>query len=140
MTDDDFADWMANEFSDAVIRTSEQRKADPLPFALDALEDLFRYESDKEQGFARFQRKLEQFVPWADDAVQCLELVLKDPPPDLGRIVREQAGITIWVDTPEGERVGDDADTEAWLRKTVPRLRQMLEDYVAERMKDAPPS
>jgi hypothetical protein len=92
MPDDDFAAYMAGDFWDDVVRKSAERKADPLPFALDALEDLFRHESDKEAGFRRFQDKMEGFLPWADDAVQCLELVLADPPPHLGDLLRNEAG------------------------------------------------
>ena len=138
--DDDFARYMAEEFPDAVIRRSAERKAEPLAFAMDALEDLFRYEDDKEQGFRRFRQKLEQFVPWADDAVQCLEAVLADPPEDLGRRVREAAGVVVWVQVEGGRRPGGDEANVAWLRETVARLRAMLDEYVAERLGRTPPS
>jgi hypothetical protein len=140
MPDDDFARYMSESFPDVVLRRSAERKADPLPFALDALEDLFGHEDDKEQGFRRFRQKLEQFVPWADDAVQCLELVLADPPEDLGRRVREAAGVVVWVQVPGGERPGDDAANVEWLQSTVGRLRAMLDSYVAERLGRTPPS
>jgi len=69
-----------DDFWDDVQRDSDERLANPLPFALEALEALFRYESDKERGFARWQRKMEQGIWWADDAIQCLEKVLAAPP------------------------------------------------------------
>jgi hypothetical protein len=121
-----------DDFFDDVQRDSERRKADPLPFALEALEDLFAHRDDVEEGFRRFQGKLEAFFWWADDAVQCLELVLADPPPDLGKVVREQAGVVIWL-TDGGLHQADAAQTETWLRETcVPRLRSMFDAYVAE--------
>lgn len=129
----DFAEYMGNEFWDDVVRDSEERLANPLPFALEAIEDLFRHESDKDQGFRRFQMKLESFLWWADDAVQCLEKVLADPPAHLGDLVRHQAGVVIWVPGPTGEVIGDEAAHEAWLRATVARLRAMFDAYVAEK-------
>ena len=140
MPDDDFARYMSESFPDLVLRRSAERKAEPLAFAMDALEDLFGHEDDKEQGFRRFRQKLEQFVPWADDAVQCLELVLADPPEDLGRRVRDAAGVVVWVQVPGGERAGDDAAHVEWLRSTVARLRAILDEYVAGRLGRTPPS
>src|SRR5712691_1607677 len=129
----DFAEYMGNAFWDGGVRESEARLAHPLSFAIEALEDLFRHESDKERGFERFQAKLESFPWWADDAVQSLEKVLADPPPNLGEVVRHQAGVVIWVPGPTGEVIGDDAAHEAWLRTTVRRLRAMFDSYVAEK-------
>ena len=117
------------DFFDEIQRDTARRKADPVPFALEALEDLFAHEDDVEDGFRRFTRKMGEFFWWADDAVQCLELVLADPPPDLGALVRRRAGVVVWV----GGRPADDAETEAWLREAVPRLRSMFDAYVAER-------
>jgi hypothetical protein len=79
------------------------------------------------------REKLESFIWWADDAVQCLERVLADPPPDLGRIVRERAGVEVWVEDGGSERVGDDAAHERWLRETTGRLRAMFDEYVARK-------
>jgi hypothetical protein len=123
----------SGEFFEDIQRDSERRKADPLPFALEALEDLFANRDDVEQGFRRFQAKLEDFFWWADDAVQCLELVLANPPERLGRIVREQAGVVIWL-TDGALHQADEPQTEAWLRdECVPRLRSMFDSYVAEK-------
>lgn len=119
-----------DDFFDQVQRDTEQRKANPLPFALEALEDLFGGRDDLEEGFRRYQSKLEAFFWWADDAVQCLELVLADPPPNLGQLMREQANVVIWI-TDDGIRQADAAEREAWLRDTcVPRLRSMFDTYV----------
>jgi hypothetical protein len=131
-TDDDLARYRASWYTDAALRTSAERKANPLPFALEALEDLFHYADDEEGGFGRFRSKLESGVPWSEDAVECLERVLADPPPDLGRLVREQAGVVVWTEGPHGDTRGDDAAHEAWLRRAVPRLRAMLDRYIAE--------
>src|SRR4051812_2010844 len=98
----DFDPYNDEAFWEDVGRDSEARLAEPLPFALEAIEDLFRHESDKERGFARWQRKLEQSIWWADDAIQCLEKVLAEPPAKLGDLVREH-GINIWVQGSDGE-------------------------------------
>ncbi|MFL6278333.1 MAG: hypothetical protein ACJ74G_24375 [Blastocatellia bacterium] len=129
----DFAEYMGNDFWDEIVRDSEARLANPLPFALEALEDLFGHGDDKEQGFKRFQMKLESFLWWADDAVQCLEKVVADPPPHLGDLVRRQAGVVVWVPGSTGETIGNEAEHEAWLRATVARLRAMFDAYVAEK-------
>ena len=77
-------------------------------------------QDDVEEGFERFERKLREFFWWADDAVQCLEVALADPPADLGALVRK-AGVIVYVDADGGgEHRADDAETEAWLRRTVP--------------------
>jgi hypothetical protein len=135
--EDDFAEYMATQFADDVLQRSAERKANPLPFAMDALGDLFSYVDDKEEGFRRFRRKLEQFFPWADDAIHALERVLADPPDELGDLVRNQAGVRVWVDTPDGPRSGDAAAHEAWMRETVPRMRAMVDAYIAERRSQA---
>jgi hypothetical protein len=119
---------MDEAFFEEVVRESEARLADPLPFAMEALEDLFLHESDKEQGFRRYQSKLESFFWWADDAVRCLEKVLAAPPDNLGALVREHAG-AIWA----GDEIGDDAAHVAWLRATTERLRSQFDAFVAER-------
>ena len=129
----EFAEYMGDEFWDDVVRDSEERLANPLPFALEALEDLFSQESDKERGFQRFQLKLESFLWWADDAVQCLEKVLSDPPAHLGDLLRHQAGVVIWVQGPTSEAIGNEAAHEEWLRATVARLRAMFDAYVHEK-------
>lgn len=121
------------DFFDEIQRDTARRKADPLPFALEALEDLFAHRDDIEDGFGRFAHKMEEFFWWADDAVQCLELVLADPPADLGALVRRRAGVVVWVEDAGGGHPADDAATEAWLRQAVPRLRSMFDAYVAER-------
>jgi len=130
---DDFARYVSDEMWDDVVRESAQRLANPLDFAVEALRELFSQESNKEAGFRSFEEKLESFIWWADDAVQCLERVLADPPPDLGRIVRERAGVEVWVEDGGSERVGDDAAHERWLRETTGRLRAMFDEYVARK-------
>ena len=122
-----------SNFWEDVGRRSEERLADPLTFSLKALRDLFRVADNDEQGLANYQDKLESFFWWADDAIQCLERVMADPPPDLGRLVREQAGVIVWRDGGPA----DDAGTEAWVREIVPQLRRMYDAYVAEH---SPPS
>jgi hypothetical protein len=120
---------MDEDFLESIQRDSEQRKADPLPFALEALADLFGYVDYAEEGFQRFQRKMASFFWWADDAVQCLELVLADPPAELGQKVRD-AGVVIWIEG-GSPHAADAAETEQWLREAcVPRLRSMFDDYV----------
>lgn len=131
-TDDELARYRASWYTDTALRESAERKANPLPFALAALEDLFHWVDRTEEGFGRFQMKLSGGVPWCEDAVECLELVLADPPADLGRLVREQAGVVVWTKGPHGETRGDDAAHEQWLRRAVPRLRAMLDHYIAE--------
>jgi hypothetical protein len=121
-----------DDIFDEIQRDTARRKADPLAFALEALEDLFAHRGDVGGGFQRFQDKMEGFFWWADDAVQCLELVLADPPEDLGRMVREQAHVVVWVEADGSERPADDAETATWLREAVPRLRSMFDTYVAE--------
>ena len=121
-----------DDFFEEIQRDTARRKANPLPFALEALEDLFAHRGDVGAGFQRFQDKMEAFFWWADDAVQCLELVLADPPEDLGRQVREEAHVVVWVDADGSERPADDAETVTWLREAVPRLRSMFDTYVAE--------
>lgn len=138
-SDSDFARYLREDLWDDVVRDSADRLANPLEFAVEALEDLFSEESDKEAGFRRFQEKLESFIWWADDAVQCLERVLADPPPDLGRIVRERAGVVVWVEDGGSERVGDDAAHERWLRETTARLRAMFDEYVARKTAESGP-
>jgi hypothetical protein len=120
----------SDDFFDEIQRDTERRKADPLPFALEALEDLFGNRDDVEEGFRRYQMKLDSFFWWADDAVQCLELVLANPPENLGQLMREQANVVIWIT--EGElRQADYAESEAWLREVcVPKLRSMFDTYV----------
>ena len=120
-----------DDFFEEIQRDTARRKADPLPFALEALEDLFAHRGDVDGGFQRFQGKMEGFFWWADDAVQCLELVLADSPEDLGRLVREEAHVVVWVEADGSERPADDAETVAWLREAVPRLRSMFDAYVA---------
>jgi hypothetical protein len=123
-----------DEFFADIQRDSEARAANPLPFALDALEDLFAHRDDVDQGYQRFQRKLEVSYWWADDAVECLELVLADPPENLGKLVREQANVNVVRETENGLEVADDAGTEAWLRdEAVPRLRKQFDTYVADK-------
>lgn len=139
MSDSDFARYVSDEMWDDVVRESAERLAHPLDFAVDALRDLFSRESDKEAGFGRFEAKLESFPWWADDAVQCLERVLADPPPDLGRIVRERAGVVIWVEDGGGERVGDNEAHEQWLRETTARLRAMFDDFIARKTAESGP-
>ena len=124
---------MTDDFFAEIQRDTARRKADPLPFALEALEDLFAHRDDVEDGFARFTRKMGEFFWWADDAVQCLELVVADPPEDLGRLVREEAHVVGGLQAGGGGHPADDAETVTWLRESVPRLRSMFDAYVAER-------
>lgn len=126
----EFDPYNDEAFWDDVQRESDARRATPLPFAVEAVEDLFRHESDKERGFVRWQRKLEQSIWWADDAIYCLEHVIANAPPDLGETLREH-GINIWVQGPDGEMIGSPQDHVDWLRKSTLRMREMFETYVA---------
>lgn len=126
----DFDPYNDDAFWEEVARDTEARLADPLPFALDALEELFRYEDDKERGYARWHAKMEQGIWWADDAIQCLEKVMAAPPADLGDLVREH-GINIWVQGPDGETIGDAQAHADWVRATTRRLRESFDAYVA---------
>jgi hypothetical protein len=128
----DFDPYNDEAFWEDVGRDSEARLAEPLPFALEAIEDLFRHESDKERGFGRWQRKLEQSIWWADDAIQCLEKVLAAPPANLGDVLREH-GINIWVQGKDGEVIGDAPAHVDWLRGTARHMREMFESYVASK-------
>jgi hypothetical protein len=126
----EFDPYNDESFWDEVQRDSDARRAAPLQFALDAIEDLFRHESDKERGFIRWQRKLEQSIWWADDALHCLENVIANSPLNLGEILREH-GINIWVQTPDGEAIGDSQAHVEWLRNSVLRMRGLFEKHVA---------
>ena len=117
-------------FWDEVSRDSERRRAQPLQFALEALEDLFRYETDKERGLVRWQLKIDHFLWWADDAIQCLEQVLAAPPQNLGELILDH-GIKIWIATADGETVGDPQAHVAWLRAKALRMREMFDGHVA---------
>lgn len=133
MTYKDFDPYNDDEFWDEVQRDSEARLADPLPFVIAVLEELFRYESDKERGLARWQRKMEGGIWWADDAIQCIEKVLANPPANLGDIIRNEAGVVIWVPGETGEVIGDAKAHVDWLESTARRMRAMFEDYVAQK-------
>jgi len=113
-----------------VARDSEQRLADPLPFALEALEDLFGV--DMSQGFKRWRNKMGMAIWWADDAIQCIEKVLAAPPPNLGELIRDRA-IHVWVQGPDGEELGDPAAHVAWLRDTAVQLRAAFEAFIVEK-------
>lgn len=126
----DFDPYNDDEFWAEVQRDSDARLADPLPFALEALEDLFRHESDKERGFVRWRRKMDQAIWWADDAIQCLEKVLAAAPANLGDLIREH-GINIWVQHRGTEVLGDAQAHVDWLIATTRRLRDMFETYIA---------
>lgn len=126
--------FIDDAFWDEIVQDSERRLAAPLGFALEALSDLFAEESDKERGFVRFERKLQGALWWADDAVQCLERVLAEPPSDLGRRIREDAGVRLWNRTPAATTPADDDAHVAWLRAVVPRLRTRFDAFVAERL------
>lgn len=69
---------------------------------------------------------------WADDAIQCLEKVLAAPPAQLGDLLREH-GINIWVQSSDGEVIGDAQAHVDWLRHTAVRMREMFESYVASK-------
>ena len=128
----DFDPYNDDAFWEEVSRDTEARKAAPLAFAFEALEDLFRYEDDKERGHVRWQRKMELAIWWADDAIQCLELVMAAPPPNLGELLREH-GISIWVQGPDGETIGDAQAHAAWVCDTTRRLRETFDAHVAAR-------
>lgn len=113
-----------------VARDSEARLADPLPFALDALDELFGV--DATQGFRRWRRKMDQGIWWADDAIQCIEKVLAAPPANLGELIRDR-GIHAWVMRNGSEELGDAQAHVDWLRDTAAKLRADFEAFLAEK-------
>ena len=112
MTHRNFDPYNDDAFWEEVQRDTEARKAAPLAFAFEALEDLFRHEDDEERGHVRWQRKMEQAIWWADDAIQCLELVMASPPANLvavsspfyqtNRLYALDSGGALWVSVTGG--------------------------------------
>jgi len=113
-----------------VARDSEARRADPLPFALEALDDLFGV--DPSQGLRRWRSKMEMAIWWADDAIQCIEKVLAAPPANLGQLIRDR-GIRTWVKRGDSEELGDAQAHVDWLRDMAVQLRAAFEAFLVEK-------
>jgi hypothetical protein len=59
-------------------------------------------------------------------------------PANLGQLVREQAGVYVWVTDPvAGNKIGDDGAHVAWLSETVARLRRDFDAFVVKKQAES---
>lgn len=118
--------WFNTEEIEKRIETqSRERRADPLACLAEFLKTFWTDNTDKEVRLL-WQHRI-RLAPWyAEDMLYCLDTVIANPPPELGKFVRERGGVYLYHNDGSAT-LSNDAETLAWLRQIAQEFRAILQ-------------
>ncbi|MCB0006159.1 MAG: hypothetical protein KDE04_06880 [Anaerolineales bacterium] len=121
-----------------IRRESERRRADPVACFKQFLNDIWK-DNQPEEALYLWQLKVAHFPWYASDVLHCLDLVIADPPDNLGDILAEEGWIMLYHEMDENgeEQPYNQADYLAWLSQLRAQYGALYDEYPAD--EPAPP-
>jgi hypothetical protein len=111
----------------ALIRKqSAERRANPRGFLCEFLQTYWQDYTDDEQR-QLWERQVEQYPWYAEDVLVCIDAVLADLPPDLGRLLEECGSIHVGE---PGDPPPEESAYAGWLAALRRRLGQVYDQAI----------
>ena len=113
-----------------ILNTSEKRRADPLPFFVQFLSDIWK-DNTPAEAESLWRIKAEHYPWYADDALFCVNAVLAEPPVDLVELMQRDGWLMLTHELePDGiERPFSFAEHVEFLQNMSDQFRTIYDEY-----------